>query len=127
MRVRSSSVGRVLGAAMLALGVAVVFSAVGSRPAAAEEQQGPGQITIDHLPGPKLSPFDHPAHTGRAKCGDCHHAGENAACGSSGCHPSKAPAGAKAPGVKRAFHKQCIPCHARNKASTKCTGACHPS
>ena len=117
--VRIGSVGLIVACAA---GLALSLDA-----ATAEAEQGPAQVTINRLPGPKKVTFSHINHTKHAKCESCHHAGKQATCSGADCHGTKAQG--EALGLKSAFHKQCIPCHRKNKAPSKCAGAegCHGS
>ncbi len=68
-------------------------------------------------------PFNHFTHASSAgykqSCESCHHTGALVACGD--CHkplPTKGDAGTVVPKSKRAFHKQCIGCHAALKQNS---------
>ncbi|NNF84040.1 MAG: cytochrome c3 family protein [Deltaproteobacteria bacterium] len=110
-------------AALMAIVVAVTFSAglvIGAN--------APGKMMIDEIQKAKGPvPFDHKAHTARAKnCQVCHHkdpAGKEEKC--SACHKKKAEG--KTVSLKDAYHRTCKDCHkkdASKKAPTKCNG-CH--
>jgi hypothetical protein len=110
-------------AALLSIVMAVTFSA-----GLVVSADMPGKIMIDEIQKAKPAvPFDHKAHTERAKdCKTCHHkdaAGKEQKC--SACH--KATAEGKTVSLKDAYHTTCKDCHkkdASKKAPTKCDG-CH--
>lgn len=110
-------------AALMAIIVAVTFSAglvIGAEP--------PGKVMIKEIQKAQPAvPFDHKAHTGRAKtCQECHHKdapGKEQAC--QACHKVKAEG--KTVALKDAFHTTCRDCHKKDagkKAPTSCSG-CH--
>ena len=88
----------------------------------------PGNLVLNHYKGKKGPvPFPHSKHTQSIGCRKCHHVGEtDSTCIS--CHKKK---GGDAPNLKKAFHKNCTPCHKdhlkKNPESTiptKCN-TCH--
>lgn len=110
-------------AALLSIVVAVMFSA-----GLVVSAEAPGKVVIKEFQKSQPPvPFDHKAHTARAKdCKTCHHAdaaGAEQKC--STCHKEKAEG--KTVAIKEAFHTTCRDCHkkdASKKAPTSCSG-CH--
>jgi hypothetical protein len=94
----------------------------------ATQTKGPETIILKKIMN-KYEPvsFSHEMHTGVAEnCAQCHHTppGENLAC--SECHGAPFdPTDLNKPGLKGAYHRQCIGCHKDvGSGPTGCTD-CH--
>jgi len=95
-------------------------------------KRGPRLVILDELEDRYLPvPFDHQGHAEMAAmtggCAVCHHytpeGVEHPACKS--CHPIDAvEVNIGMPGLKGAYHRQCMGCHREWSAETRC-GACH--
>ena len=103
--------------------------------AAAEEfaqKHGPDLVILDELAGVYLPvPFDHKGHAEMAQmttgCNTCHHytpeGDQHPACKT--CHSIDDPGtDIHKPGLKGAYHRQCLNCHKDWIDETKC-GVCH--
>lgn len=93
--------------------------------------EAPGAIVLDHIADQyKPVQFDHKAHAGMAemglKCATCHHyspPGRIPPCAE--CHSRQADAGnLRQPGLKGAYHRQCMSCHREWSHDIKCV-ICH--
>lgn len=108
-------------AALLAVAVAVVFSA-----GIVISADAPEKVTIDHVKKEKAPvTFQHKAHADRIKnCQECHHKnekGKEEKCFN--CHKAKKEGNALE--LKEAMHKKCKTCHQKEKKGpTKCA-ECH--
>ena len=98
----------------------------------ADADRGPDVVCLDYLEGDYLPvPFDHQGHANMAEmgggCGTCHHhtteGQQHPPCRA--CHDVFA-AGTDIykPGLKGAFHQQCVNCHREWVDETDC-GICH--
>ena len=95
-------------------------------------KRGPNVVILDDLEDRYLPvPFDHKGHAEMAAmtggCAVCHHYTpeglEHPACKT--CHAVDArDADIRKPGLKGAYHRQCMSCHREWSAETRC-GACH--
>jgi hypothetical protein len=95
-------------------------------------KQGPRIVILDDLENVYLPvPFDHAGHAEMAKmaggCATCHHytpeGVEHPACKT--CHTITVSEGdIRKPGLKGAYHRQCMSCHREWSGETSC-GACH--
>lgn len=93
---------------------------------------GPSVVILDELENLYLPvPFDHAGHARMADmtggCATCHHytpeGAEHPACKT--CHAIDTAAGdIRKPGLKGAYHRQCMSCHREWSGETQC-GACH--
>ncbi|TET67820.1 MAG: hypothetical protein E3J45_04225 [Candidatus Zixiibacteriota bacterium] len=90
--------------------------------------EGPEELTIDILVDRyEAVEFPHQMHAEiSGGCSNCHHhtaIGDTPAC--SDCHNKPFdPENLQLPGLKGAFHRQCLDCHREMGATTECTG-CH--
>jgi DnaJ-class molecular chaperone len=102
---------------------------------AAGADLGPATIKIDiNGKGKATKAFPHKKHQEmpdlKDKCITCHHTTKKAGdkvekCGACHTDPTKADAKTKAPGFKKAMHKNCQDCHKKkDKAKAKCK-VCH--
>ncbi len=97
-----------------------------------EAKHGPHIVILDELQSTYLPvPFDHAGHAAMAQmaggCAKCHHytpeGQEHPACKS--CHSAQPGAGTiEKPGLKGAYHRQCLSCHREWSGDTGCD-ACH--
>lgn len=95
-------------------------------------KRGPRLVILDELESRYLPvPFDHEGHAGMADmaggCAACHHYTpeglEHPACKT--CHSIEASeAEIHMPGLKGAYHRQCMGCHREWSGETRC-GVCH--
>jgi len=97
-----------------------------------DSMHGPSVVILGELENLYLPvPFDHAGHARMAAmtggCATCHHftpeGAEHPACKT--CHVLDAASGdIRKPGLKGAYHRQCMSCHREWSGETKC-GACH--
>ena len=97
-----------------------------------KSKHGPKVVILDELVNRYLPvPFDHEGHAKMANmahgCDTCHHYTpeglEHPACNT--CHEANARrADMRKPGLKGAYHRQCMSCHREWSGNTQC-GACH--
>ncbi len=127
-----SSVGALVVGVLLALGATPDASAVVPVRTSVHLQmpgeRGPEVVLMDRLPGCYGAvQFDHGLHVGMSTMSDsckiCHHVDAIQACRN--CHdPKDVAVTSERPGLRGAYHQQCLSCH-KNWAHENACGFCH--
>lgn len=134
----SIPVGAGRGAMIALLAIPMLLAAAGltaSPPTDLSQERRPGDwgpevVVLDQVPGCYGSVrFDHRLHVGMSSIGEgcnvCHHTGKTESCRT--CHdPMSSAVTEDRPGLRGAYHRQCLGCH-RSWSHQNACGFCHTS